>query len=115
MALYIAYSTRIYQIYLKYVAPEDCHVYSIDEIMMDVTEYLKCYGITARELAGRIILDILEETGITATAGIGTNLYLSKVAMDIVAKHTKPDKMEYGSPGLTNWHTESFYGPISHH
>ena len=92
MALYIAYSTRIYQIYLKYVAPEDCHVYSIDEIMMDVTEYLKCYGITARELAGRIILDILEETGITATAGIGTNLYLSKVAMDIVAKHTKPDK-----------------------
>lgn len=91
MALYMEYSTRIYHIYLKYVAPEDCHVYSIDEIMMDVTGYLKTYGLTARQLAGRIIQNILEETGITATAGIGTNLYLSKVAMDIVAKHTKPD------------------------
>lgn len=92
MSLYIEYSTRIYQIYLKYVAPEDCHVYSIDEVMMDVTDYLQSYGGTARELAGEIIGDILKETGITATAGIGTNLYLSKVAMDIVAKHIRPDK-----------------------
>lgn len=92
MALYIEYSTRIYQIYLKYIAPEDCHVYSIDEIMMDVTAYLRVYGLTARELASKIIQDIYKETRITATAGIGTNLYLSKVAMDIVAKHTKPDK-----------------------
>lgn len=147
MSLYIEYSTRIYEIYLKYVAPEDCHVYSIDEIMMDVTHYLDTcapgasyhacpgeadripprrdtpgtpphvcsdrmgglsatrefwhaetvpgpakYGASARELAGRIIRDIHTVTGITATAGIGTNLYLCKVAMDIVAKHIPPDK-----------------------
>lgn len=92
MALYIQYSTRIYEVYLKYIAPEDCHVYSIDEIMMDVTAYLRTYGLTARELAGKMMQDVLDTTGITATAGIGTNLYLSKVAMDIVAKHTKPDK-----------------------
>ncbi len=92
MAHYIDYSTRIYEIYLRYVAPEDCHVYSIDEIMMDVTHYLDTYQLTARELAGRIIQDIYVETGITATAGIGTNLYLCKVAMDIVAKHIPPDK-----------------------
>ena len=103
MSLYIEYSTRIYEIYLKYVAPEDCHVYSIDEIMMDVTHYLDTYhaetaprpakyGVSARELAGRIIRDIHTVTGITATAGIGTNLYLCKVAMDIVAKHIPPDK-----------------------
>ncbi len=92
MAYYIDYSTRIYEIYLKYVAPEDCHVYSIDEIMMDVTHYLDTYGLTARQLAGKIIQDIHSETGITATAGIGTNLYLCKVAMDIVAKHIPPDK-----------------------
>lgn len=92
MAYYIDYSTRIYEIYLKYVAPEDCHVYSIDEIMMDVTHYLDTYRLTARELAGKIIQDIHAETGITATAGIGTNLYLCKVAMDIVAKHIPPDK-----------------------
>lgn len=92
MAYYIDYSTRIYEIYLKYVAPEDCHVYSIDEIMMDVTHYLNTYGLSARELAGKIIQDIYSATGITATAGIGTNLYLCKVAMDIVAKHIPPDK-----------------------
>lgn len=92
MAHYIDYSTRIYEIYLKYVAPEDCHVYSIDEIMMDVTHYLDTYQMTARELAGKIIRDIHATTGITATAGIGTNLYLCKVAMDIVAKHIPPDK-----------------------
>lgn len=92
MAYYIEYSTRIYEIYLKYVAPEDCHVYSIDEIMMDVTHYLKTYRLSARELAGTIIQDILHTTGITATAGIGSNLYLCKVAMDIVAKHIPPDR-----------------------
>lgn len=92
MAHYIEYSTRIYEVYLRYVAPEDCHVYSIDEIMMDVTHYLNTYQMSARELAGRIIQDIHSTTGITATAGIGTNLYLCKVAMDIVAKHIPPDK-----------------------
>lgn len=92
MAYYIEYSTRIYEIYLRYVAPEDCHVYSIDEIMMDVTHYLKTYGVSARELAGNIIQDIYRTTGITATAGIGSNLYLCKVAMDIVAKHIPPDQ-----------------------
>lgn len=92
MALYLEYSARIYDIYLKYVAPEDIHVYSIDEVFMDVTHYLKTYKMTARELAVKIIRDVLETTGITSTAGIGTNLYLSKVAMDIVAKHIPPDK-----------------------
>lgn len=92
MALYVDYSTRIYDIYLKYIAPEDIHVYSIDEVMMDVTAYLDTYKMTPEELAGCMIRDILQETGITATAGIGTNLYLCKVAMDIVAKHAKPDK-----------------------
>ena len=92
MAFYISYSTRIYNIYLKYIAEEDMHVYSIDEVFMDATPYLKNYGLTARELAIKIIKDVLKETGITATAGIGTNMYLAKVAMDIVAKHAKPDK-----------------------
>lgn len=92
MALYLEYSARIYDIYLKYVAPEDIHVYSIDEVFMDVTHYLNTYKMTARELAVKIIRDVLETTGITSTAGIGTNLYLSKVAMDIVAKHIPPDK-----------------------
>ena len=91
MALYLAYSTNIYNIYLKYVAPEDIHVYSIDEVMMDVTSYLRTYGMSARELARRMIQDVLAETNITATAGIGTNLYLCKIAMDIVAKHVEPD------------------------
>ena len=92
MAHYMEWSTRVYNVYLKYVAPEDIHNYSIDEVLMDVTNYLATYGLTARELAKKIILDVLETTGITATAGIGTNLYLCKVAMDIWAKHTKPDK-----------------------
>ena len=91
MAFYLEYSTIIYNIYLKYIAPEDIHVYSIDEVFMDVTHYLKTYAMTPRELASRIILDVLDSTGITATAGIGTNLYLCKVAMDIVAKHVDPD------------------------
>lgn len=92
MAHYIDYSSRIYEVYLKYVAPEDCHVYSIDEVMIDASHYLDTYRMTARELAGKIIQDIRAATGITATAGIGTNLYLCKVAMDIVAKHIPPDK-----------------------
>lgn len=92
MARYMECSTRIYQVYLKYVAPEDIHVYSIDEVMMDVTSYLKVSGLSAREFAKRMIRDVLETTGITATAGIGTNLYLCKVAMDIVAKHIEADE-----------------------
>ena len=92
MARYMQWSSRIYDVYLKYVAPEDIHVYSIDEVMMDVTAYLQSYGMTARELAKTILLDVLNTTGITATAGIGTNLYLCKVAMDIVAKHIPADE-----------------------
>lgn len=92
MAYYMEYSTRIYQIYLKYIAPEDMVIYSIDEVFMDVTDYLGTYGLTPRELAMKIILDVLGSTGITATAGIGTNLFLSKVAMDIVAKHIPADR-----------------------
>ena len=92
MAYYIDYSARIYSIYMKYVAPEDIHVYSVDEVFMDVTNYLGTYKITAHELARRMIGHVLRETGITATAGIGTNLYLCKVAMDIVAKHIPADK-----------------------
>ena len=92
MAHYIQFSTRIYNIYLRYIAAEDIHVYSIDEVMMDVTHYLQTYKLTPRQLTKRIIQDILTETGITATAGIGTNLYLCKVAMDILAKHTVPDE-----------------------
>lgn len=92
MAHYMAFSSRVYQVYLKYVAPEDIHVYSIDEVFMDVTGYLDAYGLSPRELAMRIILDVLDTTGITATAGIGTNLYLAKVAMDIVAKHIPADQ-----------------------
>ena len=91
MAMYMETSTAIYNIYLKYVAPEDIHVYSIDEVFMDVTGYLKLYGLSPRELAVKIILDVLERTGITATAGIGTNMYLCKVAMDIVAKKIPAD------------------------
>ena len=91
MALYMKCSTEIYNIYLKYVAPEDIHVYSIDEVFMDVTDYLNTYRMTARELAGKIIREIQQETSIAATAGIGTNLYLCKVAMDIVAKHMPAD------------------------
>lgn len=91
MAFYIEYSTRIYEIYLKYIAPEDIHVYSIDEVFIDVTDYLDTYRMTARELTKKIILDIRENTGITATAGIGTNLYLCKVALDIMAKKIPED------------------------
>lgn len=92
MAHYMEVSTRIYNVYLKYIAPEDIHVYSIDEVFIDATDYLKTYGMTPHELAMKMVLDVLETTGITATAGIGTNLYLCKIAMDIYAKHCVPDK-----------------------
>ena len=92
MALYMDYSVRIYQVYLRYIAPEDIHVYSIDEVFMDVTDYLRTYRITAHELALKIIKDVLKETGITATVGLGTNMYLAKVAMDILAKKAAPDQ-----------------------
>ena len=92
MARYMEYSTKIYNIYLKYIAPEEIHIYSIDEVFIDVTHYLSTYNMTARELAMTMIQDILDTTGITATAGIGTNMYLCKIAMDIVAKHIEPDK-----------------------
>ena len=92
MAYYIEYSTRIYNIYLKYIAPEDIHVYSIDEVFMDVTNYLNTYNLSARELTTKMILEILHTTGITATAGIGTNLYLAKIAMDIQAKRIPIDE-----------------------
>ena len=91
MAMYMETSTKIYEIYLKYVAPEDMHVYSIDEVFLDITPYLKSSGLTPHEFVRRILRDILKTTGITATAGIGTNLYLCKVAMDIVAKHVQAD------------------------
>ena len=92
MALYMEYSTRIYDIYLKYVAPEDIHVYSIDEVFIDATDYLNTYQLTPREMTMMMIQEVLKATGITATAGIGTNLYLAKIAMDIQAKHIAPDK-----------------------
>ena len=92
MAHYIEYSTRVYQVYLKYIAPEDIYPYSIDEVFIDATNYLPTYKISAHELALKMVRDVLKETGITATAGIGTNMYLCKVAMDIVAKHIPADQ-----------------------
>lgn len=92
MAYYMELSTQIYQIYLNYVAPEDIQVYSIDEVFIDATRYLSAYHMSAREMAMKMILDVLSTTGITATAGIGTNLYLAKVAMDIGAKHIQADR-----------------------
>ena len=92
MALYMEYSSRVYSVYLRYIAPEDIHVYSIDEVFMDVTSYLKTYGLSAHELAIRMIREVLALTGITATAGIGSNMYLAKVAMDIVAKKMPADE-----------------------
>lgn len=92
MAYYIEYSTQIYNIYLKYIAPEDIHVYSIDEVFIDATHYLNTYNLSAYELATKMILDVLKTTGVTATAGIGTNLYLCKIAMDIQAKRIPVDQ-----------------------
>lgn len=112
MAKYVAVSADIYEIYLKYVSPEDIHVYSIDECFLDVARYLKLYHMDAQELAVTIIRDVLEQTGITATAGIGANLYLSKVAMDIVAKHVRPDKNGVRIAGLDE---ESYRRLLWHH
>ncbi|MBO4899829.1 MAG: DNA methylase [Lachnospiraceae bacterium] len=92
MKKYMEYSTEIFGIYMRYVAPEDIHVYSVDEIFADVTHYLDTYHMTARELTMKMIAEVYSETGITATAGIGTNMYLAKIAMDIVAKHMEPDE-----------------------
>ena len=92
MAHYMEHSTRIYNVYLKYIAPEDIHVYSIDEVFIDLTNYLTSSGLNAHDFAKKIIKDVLSTTGITATAGIGTNMYLAKVAMDIVAKHIPADE-----------------------
>ena len=100
MSYYMKYSTNIYNIYLKWFSPEDIYVYSIDEVFIDVTHYLKTYNMKARELTTRVIQDVYENTGITATAGIGTNLYLCKVAMDIVAKHVEPNKNGVRIAGL---------------
>ena len=92
MSLYMEYSTRIYQIYLRYIAPEDIYAYSIDEVFIDASGYLNTYGMTAHELAMKLMKEVFKETGITATAGIGTNLYLAKIAMDVMAKKAKPDE-----------------------
>ncbi len=92
MALYMEYSTRIYKVYLKHISPEDIHVYSVDEVFIDATAYLKQSGLTPHDFCRRIIKDVLKTTGITATAGIGTNMYLCKVALDIVAKHAPADE-----------------------
>ncbi len=91
MAMYMAYSAKIYDVYLRYVAPEDIHVYSIDEVFMDITQYLATTQLTPYDFAKRILIDVLQTVGMTATAGIGTNLYLCKIAMDILAKHVVPD------------------------
>lgn len=100
MAYYMEYSTKIYNIYLKYFAPEDIFAYSIDEIFCDITKYLKMYNMKARELVTKVLKDVYDSTGITATAGIGTNLYLAKIAMDIGAKHVQPDKRGARIAGL---------------
>ena len=92
MSYYIDVSSKIYSIYLRFIAPEDIHVYSIDEVFIDATQYLRMYKTSAHDLAMRLVREVLRETGITATAGIGPNLYLCKVAMDVEAKHQEPDK-----------------------
>lgn len=119
MAHYMERSTRIYSVYLKHVALEDIHVYSIDEVLIDVTAYLKRENITARDFAIRIILDVLRTTGITATAGIGPHLYLAKIAMDIYAKHVRLnengvriaelDEMKYSQLMWTHWLLTDFW------
>ena len=85
------YSARIYEVYLRYIAPQDIHTYSIDEVFINAAPYLNTYKMTAHDLAMKLVREVLKETGITATAGIGTNLYLAKIAMDIVAKHIPPE------------------------
>ncbi len=100
MRYYMDYSNKIYTIYLKWFSPEDIYVYSIDEVFIDITHYLTTYHMKARELVTKVIQDVYENTGITATAGIGTNLYLCKVAMDIVAKHVEPNQNGVRIAGL---------------
>lgn len=100
MALYMKYSTKIYSIYLKYLSPEDIFAYSIDEVFCDITNYLKTYNMSAQELITKILKKVYKETGITATAGLGTNLYLAKISMDIVAKHVQPNKYGVRIAGL---------------
>ena len=110
MALYMDYSARIYNIYLKYVSPEDIHVYSVDEVFIDITSYLKLSKMTPHDFTMCMIKDVLSTVGITATAGIGTNMYLAKIAMDIVAKkmpadrdgsaHTEPSSVLFHDLGL---------------
>ncbi len=100
MRYYMEYSQKIYSIYLKWFSKEDIYVYSIDEVFIDVTHYLSTYKMTPRELATKVIQDVLDTTGITATCGIGTNLYWCKIAMDIVAKHMEPDKNGVRIAGL---------------
>ena len=100
MAYYMKYSSKIYNIYSKYFSSDDIYVYSIDEVFIDVTHYLKTYNMRAKELVTKVIQDVYQTTGITATAGIGTNLYLCKIAMDIVAKHVKPDENGVRIAGL---------------
>ena len=92
MAKYMTCSTHIYSVYLKYIAPEDIHIYSIDEVFIDLTSYLDLYKLSPHDLTMKLVREVLRETGITATAGIGTNMYLAKIAMDIVAKHMPADK-----------------------
>ena len=103
MAKYIQFSTDIFKIYLNYISAEDIHIYSIDEVFMDVTSYLSIYKKTAHELAITIIKSVLEQTGITATVGIGTNMYLAKVAMDIVAKKALPCECRKGDFSVRLW------------
>ena len=112
MAKYIEYSTKIYNVYLKYVAPEDMHIYSIDEVFMDITSYLKTYGMTAHELAITIIRDVLKTTGITATAGIGTNMCVAKIAMDIKQRKCRRIKTALELQNLMKLVTEKNCGSI---
>ena len=92
MARYMQVSSRVYGVYLRYVAPEDIHVYSIDEVFIDATDYLGMYGLSAHDFTRKLIREVLQETGVTATAGIAENLYLAKIAMDIEAKHQEADR-----------------------
>ena len=89
MALYMEYSAKVYSVFLKYIASEDIYIYSIDEAFLDITPYLNLYKLKPKELANKILADVYKNTGLTATVGIGTNLFLAKVAMDVIAKHTK--------------------------
>ena len=98
MAKYLEVSGQVYSVYLRHIAPEDIHVYSIDEVFIDATEYLRMYGMDAHTLAMHLIREVLRETGVTATAGIGPNMYLAKVAMDIEAKHQRPMRTACASP-----------------